>query len=138
MPKVNWDDVPDADDYTPLKDGEYICECMEVEESMTRNNDVMWTLKFKVTEGEGAGRFIWDRITFSDNGLSRVKLVFSRLGGIKPIGEMELVTSMLIGKSCKLVIYVDEYMDKFEQQKKSNKVHFDGYLALESTEEDPF
>ena len=126
MPKIDFANVDDVQDFSPLPDGEYLCRLAEIEEASTHAGDEMWKLKFEVADGEYAGRYIFDNMVFSEAALKRVKLICSRLG-IDVSGEVELTPSMLEGATCIIRTEIEEYEDNEGRTKRRNVVPFAGY-----------
>jgi len=125
MVKINFKDVPDAEEFEVLPDGEYMVEVSGVEEKETKGGDTYWNLKHVVIEGEHEGRFIFDNITFNDKGLPRVKLVFSRLG-IDVSGKIEIEPEDLVGERAYVTVAAQEYDGKTR-----SKVEFAGYRKID-------
>ena len=50
--KIDLTKIPDAEDFTPIPQGTYLCSLNNVEESVTKNGDPMWKLSFVVKDGE--------------------------------------------------------------------------------------
>lgn len=128
MPKVNFANVDDVDDYSPIPDGDYLCRLTEIELDSTRSGDEMWKLRFAVEEGEYAGRLIFDNLVFSAAAMKRVKLICSRLG-IDTDGELDLVPDLIRGRRCVITVHTEEYVDAHEQTRRRNVVPFAGYAS---------
>ena len=126
MPKVDFANIENAQDYAPLPEGEYTCRIAKVEEASTKAGDEMWRLHLEVIEGEHAGRFIFDNMVFSTAAMKRVKLICSRLG-IDVSGETNLTTSMIRGRACKVSVTIEDYEDQDGNVKSRNTVPFTGY-----------
>ena len=126
MPKIDFSQIDDVQDFSPLPDGKYLCKLKEVEESETQNRDEMWKLRFEVVEGKYTGRIIFDNMVFSEAALKRVKLICSRLG-LAVSGEVDLSPSALKGRRCHVSVLTEEYEDDENNIKKRNIVPFAGY-----------
>jgi hypothetical protein len=133
MPKVDFANVDDVQDFSPLPDGKYLCMLADLEEGSTRHGDEMWRLKFQVAEGEYKGRYVFDNLVFSDSAMKRVKLVCSRLG-IDVSGEVDLTPDMLLGKMAVLTLEQEEYEDNEGRVKRRNTVPFAGYARAPGEE----
>ena len=48
MPTIDFHDVPDAHDFSPVPDGEYLCRVEDAEETLTRSGDPMWRVRFSI------------------------------------------------------------------------------------------
>lgn len=138
MPKVDFNDVPDTEDFSPLPDGDYRCRCDEIKEEVSKNGNDMWNMTFIVTGGEYKNRKIFDNMVFTEKAMNRVKLISHRLGGIEvdTIGEIDLRPPMFIGKEVILTVIETSYADSEGNEKKKNKVIFGGYAAIKDEEPD--
>ena len=130
MPKIDFSKIEEVDDFSPLPDGEYHCKLAKIEEATTVNSDEMWKLRFKVIEGEYAGKLIFDNMVFSPAALKRVKLICSRLG-LDVSSEVDLTPEMILNKTCILTVTTEEYEDSEGRKKKRNVVPFAGYARTE-------
>lgn len=135
MPKIDFSQIDDVQDFSPLPEGDYLCRLAEIEESTTQNDDELWKLKFEVIEGEYAGRYVFDNMVFSEAALKRAKLICSRLG-LSVSGEIDLAPGMIEGRTCYLTVEIDEYEDSEGRIKKRNVVPFAGYERADAAEAD--
>jgi len=126
MPKIDFDKVEEADDFSPLPNGQYVCVLSNVEEASTKHGDEMWKLRFIVDDGPYVGRLIFDNMIFSDAALKRVKLICSRLG-LDVTGCIDLTPSSITNRTCVLTVETEEYEDNTGKIKKRNVVPFAGY-----------
>ena len=130
MPKIDFKNIEDAQDYEPIPEGDYTCSIANVEEASTKNGDEMWKLKLEVIEGDHEGRFLFDNLVFSDAAMKRVKFVCSRLG-VDVSGEMNLTPDVLLERVCKVTTTVQEYEDEKGVRKYRNAVPFTGYEKVD-------
>lgn len=137
MPRVDWNTVPDAQDFTPLPDGVYSVKVFDVTSGETKDGDEMWTLELEVLDEAFEGRKLWDRITWSDAGKPRCKLVFSRLG-LDVSQAVDAKPGDLVDKTARVQVFEHEYTDKKGNVKKGNKIPFDGYLDPGENDVVPF
>ena len=127
MPNVDFASVDDAQDFSPLPPGAYLCRLEEVVPNKRTNaGDEMWSLRFVVEEGDYRGRIIFDRISFGEATLPRVKLLCDALG-LDVTGEVDLEPEMLTGREAIVTVDIQSYTDRDGKEKKSNKVGFAGY-----------
>lgn len=126
MPRINFADVPEAGEYSPVPEGRYLCSVVDIDEDTTRDNDEMWSLKFRVEFGDHKGRHFYDNMVFSQKAMSRVKLICSRMG-IDVSGDVDLQPNMIIGREVLVDVEIEEYRDKNNQVKERNTVPFAGY-----------
>jgi len=132
MPRIDFSTVEDAQDFSPLPDGKYLCRLAEVEETGTQYGDEMWKLRFVVADGPFKGRRIFDNLVFSEAALKRVKLVCSRLG-LDVTGELDLTPELIKDRTCYVTVETDEYEDDEGKTKKKNIVPFAGYERADAT-----
>ncbi len=130
MPKIDFNNVDDVQEFTPLPDGKYLCRVEKVEESSTQNGDEMWKLRFVVESGPHRGRYIFDNMVFSDAAMKRVKLICSRLG-FNVSGELDVTPSLIRGRRCHLTAETEEYEDHEGNTKRRNVVPFAGYESAD-------
>jgi uncharacterized protein DUF669 len=129
--KAAWDDIPDADDFSPIPDGEYLMKVAEAEEKQSKNGNPMWKLVLEIVNGQFKGRRVWDNITWSGEGMKRVKLVLSRLG-LDLKGDMEVATTDIVGRSAWVTVTQESFWsEKHEKEMKTNKPTFAGYRRAE-------
>ncbi len=135
MPTVDFNNIDDVDDFTPLPEGQYPGRLDRIEEAQTKHGDEMWKLRFVVESGEYMGRYIFDNMVFSEAALKRVKLICSRMG-LDVSGETELTPESLKGRSCLITVGIEDYGDDEGKIKTRNVVPFAGYDSLEADDED--
>jgi hypothetical protein len=128
--KVNFENVSDAQDFTPLPDGEYLCRLAVVEESETKDGNDLWKLHFIVVEGEHAGSYIFDNLISSEKALPRAKHICQELG-LDISGELDLTPAAIMDRKCYLTVTAETY-EVGGVRKQKNKVLFTGYRAVES------
>lgn len=126
MPRIDFNNVDDVQDFSPLPDGKYLCRVAEVEEAATQYGDEMWKLRFAVESGPHRGRYIFDNMVFSDAAMKRVKLICSRLG-LDISRELDITPALIKGRSCYVTVETEEYEDQEGNAKKRNVVPFAGY-----------
>lgn len=129
MPSVDFSDVDDALDFSPLPPGPYLCRLTAIDDSeRTGAGDEMWALRFTVDEGEHEGHYIYDRISFGHKALPRVKLLCSRMG-IDISGPLNLTPDLLMGRRVWVTVDIEEYDDqKSKTRRERNKVPFAGFM----------
>jgi hypothetical protein len=126
MPRIDFNNVDNVQDFAPLPDGKYLCRVSDVEEARTQYGDEMWKLRLVVEAGPHRGRYIFDNMVFSDAAMKRVKLICSRLG-LDVSGEIELTPALIRGKSCYVTVETEDYEDQEGNTKRRNRVTFAGY-----------
>lgn len=129
---IDFRKVPDANEFNAVPPGEYLAECVTCEEDVTSNQNLQWKLRFSVVGGDHHGQPIFDSITFTERGLSRVKLVFSRLGGYDVSGDVDLDQVQLIGKRCYLTMEMKrEKIEATGQEVDRIRVGFSGFRRID-------
>ena len=73
MPKVNFKDVDDSQQFTVIPEGEYVAEIAKVEETKSKKNDDMWKVQFKIIDGEYKGTTIFNYLVFNEGGYGNIK-----------------------------------------------------------------
>lgn len=133
--KVDLTNTKEADSFTPLPEGWYLCKVSEcIRDKDTEKGFEQWKITYQVIEGEQSGRKIWDRIFFSPDAMPRVKLVLKRLGFDVDNKNLEVEPEDLVDRQVKIEVIIDE--QKYEEEgheKKTvrNTVTFAGYEAVE-------
>jgi len=128
MAEVNFD-VEEASNYEiTVPAGKYLVRCDDVREGTTKAGDERWNLTLTITHGEHKGNQIYDSIFFTENAMPRIKLICSRLGGIKGSGYVTIEPSELLDKSC--YVAVEERADDFNEGKTIKRVSYAGYYAI--------
>jgi len=131
MPRINWNEVEEPEDFSPVPADRYTVEVEDIDSTKTTGNgDEMWSLKLNIIDGEHAGRKIFDNMVFSAAALKRAKLICSRMG-INTTTEMDLEPEMLVGQQCMVDVEIEEYEDAEGKPKKRNKIPFAGYYRIE-------
>ena len=135
MPTVDFDNVDDADDYSPLPEGRYLCRLTEINgDKTTQKGAEMWALTWEVTQEEHWGRRIWDNLIFAGKPLSRVK-VLCRALGIPIEGPVNLTPDLMLGKYAYVDVAPDEYINTAGETKKKSAVTWTGYSEAEGVEQ---
>ena len=124
--KLDFKKIPDVQEFPPIPEGQYLCQLESVEESATQTGNEMWTVRFVVEDGPHRGRYLWDRLVFSDAAFPRVKLFASSLG-IDVSGELDFNPQLVTGRSCYVTVGIEEY-----EGKQRNKVPFHGFAPADT------
>lgn len=132
MPRIDFSNVSDNNDFAPIPDGHYVGRLTDVEIDRTKAGDEMWRLRWTIEGGEYAGRLLFDNLVFSSKALSRVKLVCGCCG-LDTTGTVELEPTMLLDKRIEITTYQEEYTDDAGRTKATNRIPFDGYSFVPSS-----
>ena len=73
MPKINFSNIDDMDDFGPVPDGQYLCRLMYIESGKTKNHDDMWKLRWKIEGGNCDGRLLFGNLIFNLKGIPKLK-----------------------------------------------------------------
>ena len=130
MPRLDYSDTPDTQEFTPLPAGEYLVAVDNIDERTTKSGDEMWNVRYKVVEGDHTGRFVFDNIVFSEPAKGRCKLIFKRLG-FNVERPFTVEPDALYGKSVYITVEDNEYVTNSGIHRKNNKVPFDGYRSAD-------
>ena len=122
--------VADADTYETIPEGDYHVECIEQQWGLSKNDNTKLEFKLKVLTGEHAGFELVDTLTFTPDGMKRVKFVLGRFGDADMSRGFKLREVNLVGKQAiaHIVLEPNEYNGKTYDK---NKVHFTGYSRPE-------
>ncbi len=116
-------DLEDVKDvvYAILPRAIYPAEIDTVEFGQSSNDNPMWTLRIKITDGEFKGRTLFNHQVFTDAGMPRVKQFLQRVapellgqGAIKPSHIAD--EGLLEGKACRIRVGTQRY----QGQKRNN------------------
>lgn len=135
MPKAHWPNVPDYGTFEPIPSDDYDVEVTKVERKTSqKSGSDYWSLELTITEGEYAGRKLWDSLSFTGStdektkyALQRVKLVAHRLGGIKLDNDDDFNPEVLLGKKWKTMVIKALKPDRNGVKRETNTIPFDGY-----------
>ena len=133
MPDIDFSQIDDVPDFSPLPDGKYRCKLVEVEETSTQNGDEMWRLTLEVEAGEFRGRRIFDNMVFSKAAEQRVKLICRGLA-LNVAGKLTLTPGVVEGRSCYVTVTTESYEDGKGKERTRNAVLFAGYEPIEKEE----
>lgn len=129
MPYIEFNKIEDSERFTPVPAGEYLCEIVRIDESLTQYGDEMWRIRFMITEGDHKGRYIFDNMVFSRAAMSRVKLMAKAMG-VDTSKSLNLESHHLMGILVFVTVTVEEYITREGEHRQQNRVPFNGYRAL--------
>ena len=102
MPIIDFDEVPGID---PIPEGKYDCEIVSAQDAVSKTGADKIALRWKVLEGEYAGRMIFHDLSFHPNALWRTKQILINLGyDAKFSGEVD--SEELLGLMGELTINI--------------------------------
>jgi len=126
MPRIDFKEIDDVQDFAPLPAGTYLCRLVDVEKTTTRQGSEMWRLRWAVQEGPQRGRYLFDNMVFSAAAMKRVKHICAQLK-LDVSGTLELTPAMIKGRTCRVTVETEEYEDHEGMTKRRNVVPFAGY-----------
>jgi hypothetical protein len=121
-------DMTDVESYIRCEEGEHIVSLKEIEEGETQNGDDKLTAKFEVIKGNSTGAIIYETFTLTEKALWKFKQ-FLEVIGIKADGKIVLDLDKLIGKTCIVNVFHEEYNG-------SPKAKIDQYKKLDAAEDE--
>ena len=121
----------DGESYITVDPGIYRCRIAEVRERSARDGSPQWSVRLEVVEGDFAGRTAaWDRLTWSDKGIRRVKKVLQAFG-VDVKGVVEIEPRDLEGREAVVHVVPDEYENPVTGAKTERLVvPYEGYGAV--------
>jgi hypothetical protein len=123
--KVNMTGV---ESYIRAEQGEHIARLKEIEEGETQNGNPKLTAKFEVTKGSSTGATVYETFTLTDKVLWKLKM-FLEAVGVNADGKIVLNLDNLIGKSCIVSVFHEEYNG-------SLRAKIDSFKKLEAKSEE--
>ena len=120
--KIDWNEVDtNKKEYKPLPDGDYICIVDNVEETETSAGEKAWSIRFKVTEGEYEGKYLFDKVNVENpKKMQKLKALYTVVFGSKL--PSEIMESDLIDEKILITTTIGTYNGK-----EKNNIDFDGY-----------
>jgi len=123
-----------VDDFSiPVPEDTYLCRVKEVEETKARTGVLMWKLQLKILETEYQERVVFDNLVFTPKALPRVRLFCDALG-LDTTGEVLLTPDMVKGKTCQVVVRIEEYENDYGQNVRRNVVPYAGFEPASNVE----
>ena len=133
MPRINFKKVDDVRESGPLPAGTYLCRLDDVEVDETRHGDEMWKLRFEVVAGPHERRCIWDNMVFSNTAMPRAKLICGCLG-LDVTDTLDVTPETLLGRTCQVMVDIEDYEDQNGNPRRRNSVPFAGYKQTDNEE----
>ncbi|MBF0607414.1 MAG: DUF669 domain-containing protein [Magnetococcales bacterium] len=123
---LDFTDIEDINNFSPLPEGKYLCKVESVDPKQNKDGNDFWSLKLKVIEGEYEGRFISDNMVFSANGIKRIKHILKAMG-FDVSGKLKLSPDKLIDIQVFVDTIIEDYDNAAGEKRKKSKVTFAGY-----------
>lgn len=102
-PSIDFSSVQSLD---PVPNGTYNAEIVHAEEGVSKAGHPKMDLRWKITEGEHAGRQIFDSMSFHPSALWRTKATLQALGFPETFNG-ELGAEDLVGREAQLVVTLE-------------------------------
>ena len=140
--QIRADAAEENQGFEPFPEGDYLLECVKVEDKRTRTGRDMVVLELKVSEGPSAGRKLWHNLTLIPAGEKGHGFTVAALHAFRlPYdGELDFSTEDFIGRNARAHVAIEEreWEDKVI---KSNKVAYfitgDGHPQLKPQKSEP-
>ena len=133
MKTIDFSEVPDLDERSPVPEGPYRVEVYKAKYDTTQGGGDYLKLRLHVTDGEHAGAILNDQVYFTERALPRLKLILKALR-IDTEGELTIGPELLKGKTCLVDVIVNSYVKTDGSEAKANAIPFAGYHATEDEE----
>lgn len=117
--------------FEPIPDGEYRAKVRSAEEKANH-----FLLEFEVLDEPFAGRKVVDRLFATEKALPRFRAALTALG-VPADGLVEIEPRTLIGREVYLTLEPDSFTDRNGVFRRTNKVSFEGYRAVEPAPQRP-
>lgn len=130
MPKINWSQVEDSQEFTPIPEGKYEATIESVEVKETSKGDEMWLVKLNIDDGDYKDRKVLTNLVFNEGGYGNIKKLYSCIFGTKLPKNCE--PSDIEGEKITVDVIITEYNGK-----KYNNIPYAGFYATDA-EEAPF
>lgn len=131
MPKVNFKDVDETQQFKVIPEGDYVAEIVKVEETKTKNDDDMWKVQFKVIEGEHTGTSIFSCFVFNEGGYGNIKKLYKEIGGFDLAKAHNCVPSDIEGEKVVITVAIGEYTNRGGNKVKNNSIPYGGFKNID-------
>lgn len=133
---VNLKNTKEAEEFSYLPAGYYPCKIVEADNYQNENGNQYLMLKMEVMKGSYKGRYIIDRLFYSEKALPRLKAILKRLGLKNDDDGLQIQSVLFLDKFVIIDLdvehkWIDETSTKPYTQ---NKVAYVGYYDAEKEE----
>lgn len=101
-------DMTGVEAYSKVNEGIHAAKIVEVEQTQSQAGDDMITVAYEVTAGPDKGGRVFDNFVLTQKALWKLKVLLKALG-MKCDGRLIVDLDRLIGKSCDIEVFHDEY-----------------------------
>ena len=132
MPKVNFKDVDETQQFKVIPEGDYVAEIAKVEETKSQKGDDMWKVQFKVIEGDQKGATVNTFMVFNVGGYGNIKKLYKEIGGFDLAKSHNCVPSDIEGEKVVITVQIGEYTNKEGVKVKNNSIPFGGFKSIDT------
>ena len=135
MPRVNFKEVDEEQQFTIIPEGEYVAEIKKVEETKTKKDDDMWKVQFQILDGDFKGNNVTSFFVFNDGGYGNIKKLYKEIGGFDLAKTHNCVPSDIEGEKVAITVAISEYSKKEGQKVKGNSIPYGGFKSIADGDE---
>lgn len=135
MPRVNFKEVDEEQQFTIIPEGEYVAEIKKGEETKTKKGDDMWKVQFQILDGDFKGKNVTSFFVFNDGGYGNIKKLYKAIGGFDLAKTHNCVPSDIEGEKVIITVAISEYTNKDGQKVKSNSIPYGGFKSIADGDE---
>lgn len=135
MPRVNFKEVDENQQFTVIPEGDYVAEIKKVEETKTKKDDDMWKVQFQILEGDHKGSNVFSFFVFNEGGYGNIKKLYKEIGGFDLAKTHNCVPSDIEGEKVIISVTITEYTNKEGNKVKSNSIAYGGFSSIENGDE---
>ena len=135
MPRVNFKEVDEEQQFTIIPEGEYVAEIKKVEETKTKKDDYMWKVKFQILDGDFKGKNVTSFFVFNDGGYGNIKKLYKAIGGFDLAKTHNCVPIDIEGEKVIITVAISEYTNKDGQKVKCNSIPYGGFKSIADGDE---
>lgn len=115
---VNFDGVEAQQGGGPIAEGKYMCVIHEAKETTSQQGTPGVEVVFRIVGGDFDGRFIWDRIWFTQKAMGMARWKVECTGMVIPAGAWTLEPSALVNRRVEVTVRHEEYDGKTQAKVK--------------------
>ena len=135
MPRVNFKEVDEEQQFTIIPEGEYVAEIKKAEETKTKKDDDMWKVYFQILDGDFKGKNVTSFFVFNDGGYGNIKKLYKAIGGFDLAKTHNCVPCDIEGEKVIITVAISEYTNKDGQKVKGNSIPYGGFKSIADGDE---
>lgn len=135
MPRVNFKEVDEEQQFTIIPEGEYVAEIKKGEETKTKKGDDMWKVQFQILDGDFKGKNVTSFFVFNDGGYGNIKKLYKAIGGFDLAKTHNCVLIDIEGEKVIITVAISEYTNKDGQKVKVNSIPYGGFKSIADGDE---